>query len=163
MHFRVIKQPIEKVAKLMETLSKDDDKVWPHENWPAMKFKGGIRVGAKGRHGPIRYQVEKYNPKECIRFRFTSPKGFIGTHEFSIEEMSEYETMITHTIDIRTKGKDTLSWLIVVRAMHDALLEDCLDKIENSFSNQDKRTNWSWWVKFVRKQIAKRKKVKLKQ
>jgi len=51
------------VVELLNTLSTDNDKIWPKEKWPAMKFKGGINIGAKGGHGPIRYSVEKYNPQ----------------------------------------------------------------------------------------------------
>lgn len=155
-HKRIINQPLEAVAIIISTLSTDDDKVWPYEKWPAMKFNGGIKVGTKGGHGPIRYKVEEYNPKEIIQFIFTSPRGFIGKHKFEIKEVSPNQTEVIHTIDMITKGKDTLSWLIAIRSMHDALLEDALDKIENNFSFEHKKTEWSWWVKFVRKQIAKR-------
>ncbi|MEP1488870.1 MAG: hypothetical protein ABJK28_10620 [Algibacter sp.] len=49
-----------------------------------MKFKNGIKIGAQGGHGLIRYTVEKYNPNEIIQFRFSKPNGFHGIHKFEI-------------------------------------------------------------------------------
>ncbi|WP_186434942.1 hypothetical protein [Gillisia sp. Hel_I_86] len=70
--------------ELLETLATENDKIWPTEKWPAMKFKNGIRTGANGGHGPIRYSVEKYEPNEIIQFRFSKPEGFNGIHKFEI-------------------------------------------------------------------------------
>ncbi len=47
-HTRTINASKQDVVNLLETLSSENDMVWPNENWPAMKFKGGIMVGAKG-------------------------------------------------------------------------------------------------------------------
>lgn len=58
---------------------------------------------------------------------------------------------LTHTIDMNTTGIGTLTWTIGIRWLHDALMEDLLDKIENQFSNKSKRTEWNNWVKFLRK------------
>ena len=123
-----------------------------------MKFKGGINIGAKGGHGPIRYSVEKYNPNEIIQFRFSKPIGFNGIHKFEVKELTEEKTEIKHTIDMDTVGKGTLGWILGIRSLHNALIEDGFDKLENNFSNNKKSTEWNFWVKFLRKQIAKRNK-----
>ena len=46
-HKRIVNQPKNSVIKIFETLSTENDKIWPKENWLAMKFKAGIKVGAK--------------------------------------------------------------------------------------------------------------------
>ncbi|PCI00976.1 MAG: hypothetical protein COB81_07910, partial [Flavobacteriaceae bacterium] len=127
------------------------------EKWPEMKFKNGIQVGAKGGHGPIRYSVEKYNPNEIIQFRFSKPNGFNGVHKFEIKELDKEKTEIKHTIDMSTTGKGTLIWTFAIRSLHNALIEDGFDKLENNFSNSRKSTEWNLWVRFIRKQIAKKR------
>lgn len=155
-HKRIIHQPKTKVVELIKTLSTENDKIWPKEKWPAMKFKEGIKTGAKGGHGPIRYSVEKYNPNEVIQFRFSKPYGFNGIHKFEVTELAEEKTEIKHTIDMKTVGKGTLTWVLAIRSLHNALIEDGFDKIENHFSENQKSKEWNFWVKFLRKQIAKR-------
>tara|TARA_R110002049_G_scaffold118559_2_gene272593 strand:+ start:1642 stop:2016 length:375 start_codon:yes stop_codon:yes gene_type:complete len=121
-----------------------------------MKFKDGIQVGEKGGHGPIRYTVEKYDPNEIIQFRFSKPIGFNGIHKFEIRELSDKQTELKHTIDMNTEGKATLKWLFVIRSLHNALLEDGFDKLENIFSNEKRRSEWNIWVKMIRKQLVKK-------
>ncbi len=156
-HKRTLNQPKNKISELLETLSTKNDRIWPKEKWPEMKFENGIQVGAKGGHGPIRYSVEKYNPNEIIQFRFSRPDGFNGIHKFEIKELTDKQTEIKHTIDMNTEGKGTLIWIFAIRSLHDALIEDGLDKLENNFSGDLKSTKWNMWVKFIRKQIAKKR------
>tara|TARA_B110000003_G_scaffold84360_1_gene86374 strand:+ start:157 stop:657 length:501 start_codon:yes stop_codon:yes gene_type:complete len=149
-HKRVINQSKNKIEEILNTLSYDNDLIWPKEKWPAMKFKGRIKVGAKGGHGPIRYLVEEYNPNEIIQFRFSKPNGFNGIHKFEINELSKEKTEIKHTIDMNTYGKGTLMWTLVIRPLHNALIQDAFDKIENNFSKTLKLTKWNFWVRFLR-------------
>ena len=157
-HKRTLNQPKSKVTELLKTLSTENDRIWPKEKWPEMKFKNGIQVGAKGGHGPIRYSVEKYNPDEIIQFRFSKPDGFNGIHKFEVIELDKEKTEIKHTIEMNTTGKGTLIWTFAIRSLHNALIEDGFDKLENNFSENRKSTEWNLWVKFLRKQIAKKRK-----
>ena len=156
-HKRTLNQPKSKVTELLKTLSTENDRIWPTEKWPEMKFKDGIQVGAKGGHGPIRYSVEKYNPSEIIQFRFSRPNGFNGIHKFEINELTKDKTEIKHTIDMNTVGKGTLIWILAIRSLHNALIEDGFDKLENNFSEGQKSSKWNFWVRFIRKQIVKRR------
>ena len=115
-----------------------------------MRFKEGLKEGNKGGHGPIRYTVHKYVPEECIHFKFYRPKGFNGIHGLELTSLSENKTEIRHVVDMRTSGLDILKWLFVIRWLHDAVVEDALDKIETHFSGQPKSNNWSFWVRFWR-------------
>lgn len=155
-HKRTINQPKDKVAELLKTLSTENDRIWPKEKWPEMKFKEGIKIGAKGGHGPIRYSVEKYNPNELIQFRFSKPNGFNGIHKFEITELSDQKTEIKHTIDMNTEGKGTLIWFFAICSLHNALIEDGFDKLENNFFDNRKSTKWNIWVKFLRKYMSKK-------
>ncbi|AWV97061.1 hypothetical protein [Arcticibacterium luteifluviistationis] len=149
-HKRILKASKQQVEKSMLSLSKVRDEIWPLEKWPAMKFKEGIKIGAKGGHGPIRYTVEKYDPTQIIEFRFSRPRGFDGIHKFEISELSQQEIEITHTIAMETSGKATLTWIFVIRPLHNALMEDAFNKLENGLSNTNKKTKWNIWVKMLR-------------
>lgn len=155
-HKRTLNQLKEKVAELLKTLSTENDRIWPKEKWPEMKFKEGIKIGAKGGHGPIRYSIEKYNPNELIQFRFSKPNGFNGIHKFEINELSDQKTEIKHTIDMNTEGKGTLIWFFAICSLHNALIEDGFDKLENNFFDNRKSTKWNIWVKFLRKYMSKK-------
>ena len=48
------------VGRLVDTLSSENDLLWPHQLWPRMKFDKPLAVSANGGHGPIRYFVEEY-------------------------------------------------------------------------------------------------------
>ena len=150
-HTRTIQASKQKLVEALKTLATNTDEVWPNEKWPAMKFKEGVKVGAKGGHGAIRYTIEKYQPDEIIQFRFSNPKGFDGIHKLELKEISNQETQITHTIDMKTSGKATFYWVFAIRSLHDALLEDAFDKLENTLTNTQKKSHWSFWVRTLRK------------
>ncbi len=153
-HKRVLNQPRSRITELLETLATDDDKIWPKEKWPTMKFKDGIKIGSKGGHGPIKYCIERYNPSEIIEFRFLKPHGFNGIHKFELTELTKEKTEIKHTIDMYTSGKGTLLWILGIKSLHNALIEDGFDKLENNFVEHQKSTKWNFWVRFLRKQLG---------
>ena len=153
-HQRILDVSKLKVEALLSTLSTENDLVWPMDLWPKMKFKNGIGIGATGGHGPIRYSVEQYDPKSLIQFRFSKPVGFLGIHKFEVIELSNAQTEIKHTIDMQTSVSGTLVWSFAIRSLHDALIEDAFDKIENNFAPYPKSTEWSLWVRILRKILS---------
>ena len=56
-HERTIAAPAARVGALLDTLSSADDKFWPHENWPGVKFNLPLQLGATGGHGTGPYTV----------------------------------------------------------------------------------------------------------
>ena len=155
-HKRKISQTKQKVSEIFITLATKDEKIWPYENWPAIKFKNGLKVGEKGGHGIVRYTIVSFTEGEQIKFRFTKPDGFFGTHEFQIKSISDNETEIKHEIRLNTSFKASLLWVFVIRWLHDALIEDAFDKVENQFSTKKKITAYSFWVKFLRQKYKKK-------
>lgn len=149
-HNRTIHQPRKRISELIEKLASDDDEIWPYDTWSPMRFKDGLEVGSKGGHGIIRYTIIEYDPEYGIKFQFTSPKGFIGTHEFMLTQINDNTTEVSHVIDMKTIGLATLQWLVFIRWLHDALIEDALDNIENHFSENRKASRWSPWVRLWR-------------
>lgn len=149
-HKRIINQSKSEVAVLLKTLSTKDDKVWPNKYWPAMRFKDGLKVGAKGGHGIIRYSVEEYILGELVVFKFLKPKGFNGIHKFEIQEIDANTIEVRHSIIMKTEGLATLQWVFIIRWLHDALIENAFDTIENNFLDVKTFTKWNAWVRIWR-------------
>lgn len=160
-HKRKIGQPKENVLQLFKTLATTEDKVWPYEKWPAIRFKEGLKIGSKGGHGIVRYTIVSFKEGEHIKFEFTKPDGFFGTHELNIMKLLNNETEISHKIKMNTSFKATILWVLIIRWLHDALIEDAFDKVENQFSTKKKETEHSFWVKLLRNKY-KRKSTKPK-
>ena len=161
-HERVLHAPASEVGKLIDGLASKDDRLWPYDRWSVMKFDSPLGVGATGGHGPIRYFVESYEPGRNICFRFTEPKGFLGTHCLEILELSEHESKIRHVIEMRVTGWARLQWPLVIRALHDALLEDALDRVEMFVGTQPAPRQWSPWVHFLRRILKRGRQAKKK-
>ncbi len=156
-HKRKINQSKAEIYKLLDTLSTKDDKIWPYEKWPAIRFENGLKVGSAGGHGPIRYTVGSIDYRDGIVFNFTNT-GFNGTHTLKVRELSGSEAEISHTIKMKTSGFAIFYWLFLVKWFHDALIEDAFDKLENHFLSEKKETEHNLWVKFLR--MLKNKKSK---
>ena len=149
-HEREFEADYERAAKLIDSLSSQDDLLWPKQCWPRMKFERPLSVGARGGHGPIGYLVEAYKPGQSIKFRFTRPKGFKGFHEFNVVKRTQRSFLLRHTIEMEVEGTALLTWPLVIRPLHDALLEDALSTAEASLGIAPHMIPWSPWVKIIR-------------
>ena len=154
-HERRLPAPVDRVGRLLDGLGATPDPLWPTEHWPAMRFDRPLAPGADGGHGPIRYRVEEHEPGRRVRFRFTGPPGLTGTHEFAVLE-APGGCVLCHTIDGRTSGHMLAAWPLVLRPLHDALLEDALDKAEAAVTGRPAApAAWSWWVHRLRARAAR--------
>jgi hypothetical protein len=149
-HEREIKANHEQVGALIDSLSSEDDRLWPNHSWPRMKFDHPLSVGAKGGHGPIRYFVEEYKPGQAIKFRFTIPKGFNGFHRYDVVKSTQQSVLLRHTIEMTLHGSAFLTWPLIIRPLHDALLEDALATAQASLGLFPQMRAWSPWVKLIR-------------
>jgi hypothetical protein len=150
-HRRYYRADLPAAGALIDGLASEHDKLWPRDRWPAMHFDRPLGVGAAGGHGPIRYRVEEYQPGRYIRFRFTAPRGFIGTHAFHVREDKWGLVQWRHEIDMRLEGWAKVYWLLAIRWLHDALIEDAFDQAETHLVGiEEKRRSWSPWVALLR-------------
>lgn len=149
-HEREIPASAGEVAVLLNSLSSDNDALWPRTMWPPTRFDRPLGVGASGGHGPVRYAVEAFSPGQMVKFRFLGPSGFNGFHRFEVLPKSEGCTILRHTIDMKTQGAALLSWPLVFRPLHDALLEDLLTHAQAALGAVPSVRPWSLWVKFLR-------------
>lgn len=144
------------VGDLLDTLATPADRLWPWERWPAMSFDPDVRVGAAGGHGPIRYTIDTYVPGRHIRFRFLKPTGFDGYHEFCVVPATEDQVVLRHSLVMRARGWALLSWPVVVRPLHDALIEDALHKAAGEVGQDEHPPRWSPWVRLLRRAARRR-------
>jgi hypothetical protein len=149
-HEREFDAPPAAVGALLDSLSSREDRLWPIHCWPRMTFDRALGVGASGGHGPIRYRVEAYFPGESIRFRFSGPRGFDGGHGFELIHASGAKTGLRHTLEMKVHGIARLSWPLVFRPLHQALIEDSLATAEASLGLSPRLEPWSGWVRLLR-------------
>lgn len=149
-HERELPESPKRVGALIDSLSSSEDALWPQQSWPRMEFDRPLSVGAVGGHGPIRYFVEAYITGQSIRFRFTGPRGFDGHHGYEIVNSGAQGCVLRHTLEMTTRGPAIVSWPLVFRPMHDALIEDSLAVVQASLGHVPRVQPWSAWVRILR-------------
>lgn len=162
-HTRRIGTSMEAAGRLLDDLSGPDDRLWPHDRWPPMQFDRPLGVGAKGGHGPVRYEVVEYVPGRMVGFRFDATqgitRGFTGGHRFELTDENGH-VILRHIIEADCTLPALLRWVALVRPLHDALLEDALDRAEVAMGAAAKQpARWSAHVRLLR-WIARRASVK---
>jgi hypothetical protein len=130
LHEREVAAPAGAVGALIDSLGRKEDRLWPRNDWPVMRLDGPLRVGAAGGHGPVRYSVTRYEPGRRVEFQFSGPSGFNGHHSFSATRLGDDSTMLRHELVMSPSGIARLSWPLLFRPLHDALIEECLDRAE---------------------------------
>lgn len=114
------------VAALIDGLGSAGDRLWPIGRWPAIRLDGPLAVGARGGHGPIRYAVSDYEPGRRACFRF-APDQFDGHHWAEVTTL-DGRVVLRHVLQARPRGAMRLLWPVAIRWLHDALIEDALDR-----------------------------------
>lgn len=144
-HERSWASTVDELGRILDSLGTDHDVLWPRRAWPPVRFDRPPRLGDDTGHGPIRYRIEAYEPARRIRFRFTAPRGFDGTHQFEVLAAG-----LRHRIDMQVRGLAIVPWLLVIRPLHDALIEDALDNAVRASGGVPAARSWSVWVRLLR-------------
>jgi hypothetical protein len=156
-HERSFRASPAEAARLLDSLSSSDDSLWPSKDWPRMRLDRPLGIGATGGHGPIRYSVTSYEPGKRVTFEFISPRGFIGTHWFEVLPRENSGAILRHTIEMSLVGSALITWPLVVRPLHDALVEDALTNAQVALHEQAAPVVWSAWVRVLRKAVGRRR------
>ncbi|MET9508178.1 SRPBCC family protein [Streptomyces flavidovirens] len=150
-HERVLPAPVAETGALIDTLATPDDLLWPRGPWPRMSLDNGLTPGSSGGHGPVRYTVTSYVPRQWVRFTFTGPRGFDGFHEYTAHATDDGRSVLRHTLAMKVTGPALLTWPLAYRAFHDAVLEDSLDRAESALTGTVARpARWSPYVRLLR-------------
>jgi hypothetical protein len=126
-HQRTLGVPVEEAAFLIDGLAGPDDRLWPYDRWPAIRFDRALGVGARGGHGPIRYVVSAYVPGRRVQFTFTG-RAVDGFHEFELIDGGTSHCVLRHTLMAHAAGALRLVWPLVIHPLHDACLRDIMDR-----------------------------------
>ena len=144
------------VGALLDQLGQPDDALWPCTRWPAIRLSRPVTAGQRSGHGAVRYSVDEYRPGEALWFRFDPASGLDGRHGFTVDTQPDGTVALTHTLDAKAVGSGRLMWPMVVRGMHDQLIEELLDNAETLLpgtvrppSAQDRQhldgpSRWGW-------------------
>ncbi|WP_153504608.1 SRPBCC family protein [Cumulibacter manganitolerans] len=116
--------------RVLDALGTAEDPVWPADRWPALRLDRGPVVGSAGGHGRIGYVVESACERQIV-FRFTDPKGMQGEHRFVVHP-DGLACVVRHTLEARTSRRLRIAWVLVVRPLHNALIEELLDNLERA-------------------------------
>lgn len=162
LHERKIDAPVDEVGMLIDSLASEEDQLWPWHDWPAMRLDVPLLVGAAGGHGPVRYFVTHYDPGRRVEFQFTGPRGFNGSHSFTAIGQTGDTSLLRHELVMSPGGTAFFTWPLFYRPLHDALIEEALDRAERQCgASLDRPARRSFWTKVLRApfsaQIAKRR------
>ncbi len=160
-HERALSVSAEKAGSAIDSLTREDDFLWPGHRWPPMKLDAPLGKGASGGHGPVKYSVKEYVPGKRIVFGFDKSgvvAGIDGRHYFEVVSLRE-KVILRHVVEGKCGFRDWLLWHAVIGPCHDALLEDGLDLAENTLTGSGKVTELSFQVRFLRRILAGKKAV----
>jgi hypothetical protein len=153
-HERVLDATPTEIGALIDGLASDGDRLWPIDRWPAIRLDRPLGVGASGGNGSIRYSVSEYEPGRRVRFRFDPRLGLIGHHEFAVAT-GDGRTTLRHALEAIPRGRMRIAWPLIVRWLHDALIEDALDRAETVTAGAPvRRRRWSPWVRLLRTALS---------
>ncbi|MEH1099592.1 SRPBCC family protein [Micromonospora sp. CPCC 205561] len=156
-HERQLAAPASAVSALIDSLATPDDRLWPRDRWPAMRFDRPLGVGARGGHGPVRYTVVAYRPGTRVRFEFSAPAGFRGYHEYEALPQAGRRCLLRHSLVMTTRWPARLSWPVLYRPLHDALIEDSLDTAARHLGlTVAAPRRWTPWVRLLRSLLRRR-------
>jgi hypothetical protein len=145
---RRIVAPAARVGALLDTLASADDRFWPHENWPAVKFNLPLHVGATGGHGTGPYTVSSYTPGQHLRLQFSG--GRQGYHEFTLQRIDDATCLLRHAVKAKLTLSSAWRWYFLIRPLHNALIEDLFDKVEGQVASVVRPQVWSPRVQRLR-------------
>lgn len=151
-HERLLPAPADEVGRLLDRMGGPADPLWPSPAWEPMVLDRPVAVGATGGHGPIRYRVMAHTPGRLVEFTFAPGLGLAGTHTLAVVPAGPAQCVLRHTVEGRCTGAMVALWPLAVRWLHDAVLEDLLDRAESAVGPGPVRpARWSTWVRLLRR------------
>lgn len=138
-HERTLGAEPARVGALIESLASRDDRLWPTRRWPALRLDRGLEPGSDGGHGPVRYAVARHEPSKLVAFAFTPAFPIAGEHRYEALPGDDGGTLLRHTLEGRPQSWLRLGWPLCFRWLHDALIEDSLDRAEAELAGREWR------------------------
>jgi hypothetical protein len=105
----------------------------------------------------VRYTVCAYVPGSRVAFRFDAgglTTGFDGFHALALFERRG-ELVLRHELVAECTAAAWLRWVLGVRVLHDALVEDALDRAALATGGAPQAVPWSTSVRVLRRVAAR--------
>jgi hypothetical protein len=154
-HERRIAAPAEEVGQLLDRMGGPHDRLWPAQDWMPMTLDQPLRVGSRGGHADIRYEGAAWEPGRRIELTFTPPTQLRGWHSLEVEALPDGSCLLRHVLVGQPTGSMRLLMPLVVRWIHDAVLEDLLDRAEQAVGTSPASpAQWSPWVRLLRRAVG---------
>lgn len=128
-HRRVVAASPDRVWEVLARIGSPDDELFPQE-WGSVRAPEGIRGGAPLHHRGMLCRIEAAEPGRRLWIAFPPDHG--GEHGFTLTRASGGGTVVTHTLRVRQRSADRLSWFLAVRSIHNAVIEAALDNLERA-------------------------------
>ncbi|MBM7775770.1 hypothetical protein JOD54_005974 [Actinokineospora baliensis] len=150
-HQRALPVPVADAGHLIDAMASPDG-IWP-ARWPALSLDRPLAVGATGGHGPIHYTCTDYIPGRRVELAFAPGAPLAGEHALTLlPGQTPNTSILRHDITARPQGAGHVLWPLVIRWLHDALLEDMLDNAERAVGHPPAhKARWSPWVRLLRR------------
>ena len=162
-HERFIGVRPETLAAHLDSVGSRRDRLWPRDRWPAMtldrpvsEWRAGQVSVPRGGHGPIRYRLESYSPGQRLAFAFEQEglsQGMVGEHVLEMKPC-DGGVLARHTIDVDLRGRARILWPLIIRPLHDALIEDALDNFERAGGAVPAARSYSAYVRVLRRALG---------
>ena len=137
-HQRLLPGPMAEVGRLLDAIAEPGNALWPSSPWPAIVLDRPLGPGARGGHGPIRYVCRNHQPGRRAEFEFLPPTPVRGTHALELIDHPD-GVLLQHTLIGEPAGvAGLLAWTVVFHALHDACLEELLDRAETALGQSPK-------------------------
>lgn len=106
----------------------------------------------------MRYFVTQFEPGQCVEFQFTNPVGFNGCHLFKVISLNENSTLLRHELSMSPSGRAILTWPLFFRPLHNALIEESLDRAEIELGSSPILAHRrSFWTRLLRAPLTARR------
>ncbi|WP_051341663.1 hypothetical protein [Pseudonocardia spinosispora] len=151
-HQREFRATEARLSELLDEMGGPNDRLWPR-GWTPMVLTQPLAVGSDGGHGDIRYRVTEYEPGRRVEFTFTPPTPLDGTHALEVLPGSRPDTAILRHVLMGTPVgvAGRLAWTLMIRWMHDCVLEELLDNAGAAVGDPPARqATRSTWVRLGR-------------
>jgi hypothetical protein len=129
-HERRLPAPAGVVGALLDDLGSPRDRLWPGDRWPPMVLERPLEPGARGHHGPVRYELVEHRPRRLLHFRFRPSLGLdvVGMHAFEVVPDGADACVLRHRLELHRPSPALWAlWYAVIAPMHDAVVEELCD------------------------------------
>ena len=147
-HSRALAAPAGEIDARLGALGSAADDLWPAGRWFAMVLDAPGAEGGRGGHGPVRYRCSERRPGRVkVTFdRLLGSARWNGFHRFVVTPTPS-GSLLEHSVELTVPVCQYLQWAALVGPLHDAVLEDLLDKA----AGQGVRRPLDPWVRFLRR------------